>query len=60
MEFFLKSMETKEWLQQDRTLLGARENNGIKLISTLFTPPHPSRKEAESTYKTTLTETNCG
>lgn len=49
MECFLKSTETKEWLQQHTTLLGDREDKREKLISVLFTPPHPSRKEAEPT-----------
>lgn len=30
-------------------LLGDREDKGGKLIFMLFTPPHPSRKEAEPT-----------
>lgn len=33
MECFLKPREIKEWLQQHMTLLGARENNGGKVIS---------------------------
>lgn len=46
MEFFLKSMETKEWLQQDRTLLGARGNNGEKLISLDYLHlPTPQEKK---------------
>lgn len=49
MECFLKSTETKEWLQQHTTLSGDREDKGEKLISMLFSPPHPSRKEAEPT-----------
>lgn len=60
MGCFLKSTETKEWLQQHTTLSRDREDKGEKLISVLLTPPHPSRKEAEPTEKTTQTETECG
>lgn len=39
---------------------GQRKQWGKGDFSRLFTPPHPSRKEAEPTQNTTQTEAKCG